>query len=38
MGYTEVHLSPVLMTYQAEVSVDIQPWMLLAQGEIAKIK
>ena len=36
--FTEVHLSPVLMTYQAEVSVDGQPWTALAEGKIAKVK
>jgi hypothetical protein len=36
--YIEEHLSPVLMTYQAEVSVEGQPWMVLAEGKIAKVK
>jgi hypothetical protein len=35
--YTEVRVSPVLMTYQAEISVDGQPWSTLARGEIAKV-
>ena len=36
--YTEVHVSPVRMTYQAEISVDGQPWSTLAQGEIARVR
>jgi hypothetical protein len=36
--YTEVHVSPELMTYQAEVSVDGQPWAALAEGKIVKVK
>jgi len=38
LRYTEARLSPVLMTYQAEISVDGQPWTVLAQGKIAKVK
>lgn len=38
LRYTEVRVSPVRMTYQAEVSVDGQPWTLLAHGEIAKVR
>src|SRR5262245_5484258 len=36
--YTEVRVSPVLMTYQAELSVDGQPWTVLAHGEIRKVR
>lgn len=36
--YTEVRVSPVLMTYQAEISVDGAEWSTLARGEIAKVR
>jgi len=36
--YTEAHLSPELMTYRAEVSIDGRPSSLLAEGRIAKVK
>ena len=36
--YVETRVSPVLMSYQAEVSVDGQPWTSLANGKIEKIK
>jgi hypothetical protein len=36
--YTEEHLSADLMTYQADVSVDGQPWTALAEGKITKVK
>jgi hypothetical protein len=36
--YTEVHVSPVLYTYQAEVSLDGGSWRTLATGKIKKIK
>lgn len=36
--YTEVRVSPSLMTYQAELSVDGQPWTSLAHGEIVKVR
>ena len=36
--YTEVHVSPDQTTYQAEVSVDGQPWAALAEGKIVKVK
>ncbi|HEY4070519.1 MAG TPA: DUF1579 family protein [Sphingomicrobium sp.] len=36
--YTETRMSPELMTYDAEVSLDGAPWALLAKGEIKKVK
>lgn len=36
--YTEVHLSPVLYTYEAEASVGGRPWEVVAQGKITKVK
>lgn len=36
--YTETHVSPVLMTYHAEVSVDHGPWTALADGKITKVR
>ncbi len=36
--YVETRQSPNLMSYEAEVSVDGQPWTALAQGKIAKVK
>ena len=36
--YVEDHVSPVLMTYQAEVSVAGAPWSELAEGKISKVK
>ena len=36
--YVEIRVSPELMTYQAEVSIDGAPWASLAEGEIKKIK
>jgi hypothetical protein len=36
--YTEVQVSPVLYTYQAEVSADGKPWTTIAQGKITKVK
>ncbi len=38
LRYTEVHVSPVLYTYQAEVSLNGGPWTVLATGEIKKVK
>jgi hypothetical protein len=36
--YTETRVSPALMTYSADVSVDGTPWASLAEGEIKKVK
>lgn len=36
--YTEVHVSPTLMTYAAEASVDGAPWMVIGDGKIRKVK
>jgi hypothetical protein len=36
--YTEIHVSPVLYTYQADVSLNHGPWTTLATGEIKKVK
>ena len=36
--YTEVHVSPALLTYQAEMTVGDGSWSELAQGEIRKVK
>jgi len=36
--YTEVHVSPALYTYKAEVSLDGGPWSVLATGEIKRVK
>lgn len=36
--YTETRVSPALMTYAADVSVDGAPWTSLAEGEIKKVK
>jgi hypothetical protein len=36
--YTETHVSPALMTYQAEISLAGAPWSMLAEGKIAKVK
>jgi hypothetical protein len=37
--YTEVHMTPVLYSYRAEISLDNgAKWTLIGQGEIAKVK
>jgi len=36
--YTEVHVSPVLLTYRAEASRGTEPWRLIAEGRIARVK
>jgi len=36
--YSEVRVSPVLFTYQAEASISGGPWKALATGEIRKLK
>jgi hypothetical protein len=36
--YTEVRVSPVLYTYQAEAAVGGKPWTMIAQGKITKVK
>ena len=36
--YTETRVSPALMTYAAQVSIDGAPWAPLAEGEIKKVK
>ena len=36
--YTEVHVSPILYTYQAEAAVGGRPWTVIAEGRIAKVK
>ena len=36
--YTEEHVSPVLMTYKAEIAIGDGPWTLIAEGKIAKVK
>jgi hypothetical protein len=36
--YSEMQVSPVLYTYEAEVSADGKPWMVIAQGKIAKVR
>jgi len=36
--YTEVHVSPALLTYQAEIGAGDGSWTKLAQGEIRKVK
>jgi hypothetical protein len=38
LRYAETRLSPDLISYQAEVSVDGQPWTAIASGKIAKVK
>lgn len=38
LRYTETRLSPVLMTYKAEASLDGGPWAPVAEGQIAKVK
>jgi len=38
LRYTEVHVSPVLYTYQAEAAVGGGPWMMIAEGKITKVK
>src|SRR5437762_8395491 len=34
--YTEVHVSPVLMTYRAEAALGGKPWRSIAEGRITK--
>ncbi len=36
--YTEEHVSPTLYTYKAEVSVGNEPWTLIGEGKIMKVK
>jgi hypothetical protein len=36
--YTEVHVSPAAMTYEAEASRAGAPWRVIAEGRIAKVK
>jgi hypothetical protein len=36
--YTEMHVSPPAMTYEAEISLDGGPWTGLAAGKIVKMK
>ena len=36
--YTEEHVSPTLYTYKAEVSVGNEPWTVIGQGKITKVK
>ena len=38
LRYTEVHVSAVLYTYRAEISLAGGPWTTLATGEIKKVK
>jgi hypothetical protein len=35
--YTEVHVSSVLYTYQAEAALGEGPWNLIAEGKITKV-
>jgi hypothetical protein len=36
--YTEVHVSPMLYTYKAEASVGNEPWTVIGEGKITKVK
>ena len=36
--YTEVQVSPARCTYQAEMSLGGEPWMVIAEGEITRVK
>jgi hypothetical protein len=36
--YTEIHLSPALLSYQAEMASKDGSWTMLAQGTITKVK
>ena len=36
--YTEVQMSPTLCTYKAEVSVGNEPWTVIGEGKITKVK
>jgi hypothetical protein len=38
LRYTEVQVSPTFYTYQAEVSVDGGPWVVIADGKVTKVK
>ena len=36
--YAEVHLSPVLFTYRADVALAGKPWSVIAEGKITKVR
>lgn len=36
--YTETHVSPMLYTYKAEASVGNEPWIVIGEGKITKVK
>jgi hypothetical protein len=38
LRYTEVQVSPIIYTYQAEVSKDGRPWAVIAEGKVTKVR
>jgi Protein of unknown function (DUF1579) len=38
LRYTEVQVSPIFYTYQAEASKDGGPWTVIAEGKITKVR
>ena len=38
LRYTEVQVSPILCTYQAEASINGGPWTVIAEGKITKVR
>jgi hypothetical protein len=38
LSYTEVQVSPMSFTYQAEASIDGGPWTAIAEGKVTKVE